>query len=88
MSRAKVRGFKKMPVERTLVSPEVRKKVRKVLLNPETNKYEVKHIETVIPAVYRQGRAKGPTTSKGAQNKPENMAPKGKGGAKPMAGAR
>jgi len=44
------------PVERITVAPTV-KAVRKVVLNPETNEYEVVHPSPVV----RQGRALGST---------------------------
>lgn len=55
----------KQYVERTLVSPEVTE-VR-IVLNPATQQYEPKRI-VVKPAVYRQGKAAGPTTRRGFAN--------------------
>lgn len=84
MSRAKVRGFIKQPIATIVVSPEKRVSERKVVLNPETNEYEVQFIETATPEIVKQGKAFGPTTKGGKRNTPESMAPKGKGGAAPI----
>jgi len=75
MSRRKVRGFVKQPVERVVIKPERRTTERKVVLNPSTNEYEVKYIETVTPAVIKQGKAAGPTTKGGSTNH-QQKAPK------------
>jgi hypothetical protein len=80
MSRAKVRGFKKQPVERVLLEAE--KTERKVVQNEATGDFEVVHVVTL--ARYRQGKAQGPTTTRGLPNDTKNMAPKGKGGATPI----
>jgi len=84
VSRRKLRGFTKQPVERVVISPEKRISERKVVLNPESNEYEVKYIETITPAVVKVGRAQGPTTPGGKRNVTENMAPKGSKGAAPL----
>lgn len=52
------------PVNRVLVTPEVTE--RKLVLNPSTNEYELCHVTT--PAVYKQERAMGPTTTYGQKN--------------------
>ena len=80
MSRHKIRGFIKQPVERTITSKATTE--RKVLTNPVTGELEVVHITT--PAAYKQGKAQGPTTHGGNRNTPDNMAPKGRGGAAPI----
>lgn len=73
VSRKKIRGFVKQPVERTVVIPETSE--RKILTNPETGELEVIYI--TAPAVFKQGRALGSTTKGGQTNDVKNMAPKG-----------
>lgn len=84
MSRRKIRGFSKQPVENILIRPEVRE--RKVLTNPITGDIEVVHI--VMPAVYKKGRAQGPTTTKGKKNHMHVKSPQGNKDAKPGKGGK
>jgi hypothetical protein len=64
----KNRGILKQPVASTIVKPEKRVVERKIVENPETGQFEVVHIETVTPAVIKQGKAYGPTMSFGQRN--------------------
>jgi hypothetical protein len=89
MSRRKVRGFVKQPVEHILVKPEVVTKERVAVEVPEgtdgaipvtqddgTVKFFVVKFKVVSQAVYKT-KALGPTTKGGQRNDVKNMAPKG-----------
>lgn len=58
------RGTVKQDVVRELIEPE--RSERKVAPNPETGDYEVQRV--VTSAVWKQGRAQGPTTKRGQRN--------------------
>ena len=67
MARKHAKKFKvKQPVERTVLVPE--KVERKVLTNHITGMLEVKSI--ITPAVVKQGKAAGSTSTKGNRNVP------------------
>jgi hypothetical protein len=96
MSRAKVRGFVKQPVQRIVVQAATTSRERIVTEVPEgtdgaipivqddgSTKHFVVSFKTT-PEIVKQGRAFGPTTKGGKRNTPESMAPKGKGGAAPI----
>jgi hypothetical protein len=58
----------KQGVATELVKPEKRTIERKVVQNKTTGEFEVVHIETVIPAVVKQGKAYGSTLRRGKPN--------------------
>lgn len=58
---------KKQSVQRTLLTPE--KVEKKIVTDPVTGDFKV--VTIVTPAVYRQGKADAPTSTKGQRNTPK-----------------
>lgn len=75
-------GIVKQGVATVLIAPEKRTIARKVVQNPTTGEFEVVHIETVVPAVAKQGKAFGSTLKRGKINTGGHATTKNSGGKK------
>lgn len=64
-------GIVKQGIASEIVKPEKRTTERKVIQNATTGEFEVVHVETVTPAVVKQGKAYGSTLKgRGKPNTP------------------